>query len=149
MFTTWFTTQVMPSLVSALSGAVVGAVIAGWDKIAAKFLLAKIGPSIKTVYNIIDPILYGSITGWKDSEVDKAIALAVEVVYDGKLDPEEINQIVRLVSKRWLPQVAVEKVTSGVIGEKEMAVAEKVRAAVETNTLDAPGLLNTLKQTYM
>lgn len=149
MFTTWFTTQVLPALISAASGALFGALVAGWDKVAARLLLAKIGPSINTVYNIVDPILDGTIRGWKDSDVDKAIALAIEVAHDGKLDAEEVNKLVRLVSERWLPQIATEKVAKGVISEKELAVAEKIREAVETGSLDTPGLANTLKQNYL
>lgn len=149
MFTTWFTTQVLPALISAASGALFGALIAGWDKLAARYFLAKLGPSITTVYNIVDPILDGTIRGWKDSDIDKAIALAVEVVDDGKLSVEEFNKIVRVISEKWLPQVATEKVTKGVISDKELAVAEKIREAVETGSLDTPGLAETLRKTYL
>lgn len=149
MFTAWFSTQVLPALISVATGAVAGAVIAGWDKLAAKYFLAKLSPSIKTIYNIVDPILDANIRGWKDSDVDKAIALAIEVAHDGKLTPEEINHMVRFISQRWLPQVAVEKVREGVIGEKEIVVAEKIREAVETKSLDTPDLVKTLKETYL
>lgn len=149
MLTTWFTTQVLPAVISAASGAVFGALIAGWDKLSEKFFLAKLGPSIKTIYNIIDPILDGSLQGWKDSDIDKAIALAVETVADGALSPEEVNKAVRLVSQLWLPQIASEKVENGVIGHKELTIAEKIRNAVETKSLDAPDLLTTLKKTYI
>lgn len=149
MLTTWFTTQVLPAVISAASGAVFGALIAGWSKLSERFFLAKLGPSIKTIYNIIDPILDGSLQGWKDSDIDKAIALAVETVADGALSPEEVNKAVRLVSQLWLPQIASEKVESGVIGQKELTIAEKIRNAVETKSLDAPDLLTTLKKTYI
>jgi hypothetical protein len=149
MLTTWFSTQILPGLVSALSGAVAGAVIAGWDKLAAKLLLSKLGPSAKTIYNIVDPILDGSLQGWKDSDIDTAIALAIEIAYDGKLSVEEINKIVKLVSQQWIPQIASEKIASGVIGTKELAVAEKIRTAVETKSINAPELLLLLKKTYV
>ena len=80
MLTAWFSTQILPAILSAASGAAAGAIIAGWDKLAAKFLLSKLGPSVKTIYNIVDPILDGSLQGWKDSDIDTAIALAIEVV---------------------------------------------------------------------
>jgi hypothetical protein len=149
MFTTWFTTQVLPALISAASGALFGALIAGWDKVAARLLLEKVGPSINTIYNIVDPILDGTIRGWKDSDVDKAIALVIEIVNDGKLDAEEINKLVRFISEKWLPQIATEKVIEGVISDKELAVAEKIREAVETGSLDTPGLAETLRKTYL
>ena len=149
MLTAWFSTQVLPAILSAASGAVAGAVIAGWDKLAAKFLLSKLGPSVKTIYNIVDPILDGSLQGWKDSDIDKAIALAVEVAHDGKLAPEEINKIVRLVSKQWIPQIASEKIAMGIIGEKELQVAERIRSAVDTKSINAPETLLLLKKLYI
>lgn len=149
MLSTWFATQVLPAIVSAASGAAFGAVVAGWDKLAAKLLLSKLGPSVRTVYNIVDPILDGSLQGWKDSEIDKAIALAVEIAYDGKLSAEEMNKVIRLVSQRWIPQIASEKIAAGAIGEKELAVAEKIRDAVESKSINTPELLLLLKKTYM
>lgn len=149
MFTTWFTTQVLPTLISVATGAVAGAVVASWEKLAERLLLNKLGPSIKTIYNIVDPILDGSIKGWKDSDVDAAITLAIETAHDGKLSVDEINHLVRFISQRWLPQVAVEKIQKGVIGAKEIVIAEKIREAVETKSLDAPDLLKTLKETYL
>jgi hypothetical protein len=149
MLATWFTTQVLPAVISAASGAVFGALVAGWDKLSEKIFLAKLGPSIKTIYNIIDPILDGSLQGWKDSDIDKTIALAIDVVYDGQLSSDEVNKAVKLVSQLWLPQIASEKIEKGVIGERELTVAEKIRNAVETKSLDAPGLLLTLKKTYL
>lgn len=149
MLTAWFSTQVLPAILSAASGAVAGAVIAGWDKLAAKFLLSKLGPSVKTIYNIVDPILDGSLQGWKDSDIDKAIALAVEVAHDGKLSADEINKIVRLVSKQWIPQIASEKIAMGIIGEKELQVAERIRSAVDTKSINAPETLLLLKKLYV
>ncbi len=149
MLTTWFSTQILPGLVSALSGAVAGAAIAGWDKLSAKFLLSKLGPSIKTIYNIVDPILDGSLQGWKDSDIDTAISLAVEVAHDGKLTADEINKIVRLISQRWIPQIASDKIAKGIIGDKERAVAEKIRAAVEAKSINAPETLLLLKKLYV
>lgn len=149
MLTTWFSTQILPGLVSALSGAVAGAVIAGWDKLSAKFLLSKLGPSVKTIYNIVDPILDGSLQGWKDSDIDTAIALAIEVAHDGKLSVDEINKVVRLISQQWIPQIASEKIEKGVIGDKERAVAEKIRSAVDAKSINAPETLLLLKKLYV
>jgi hypothetical protein len=149
MLTTWFSTQVLPSIISAASGAIAGVVIAGWDKLSAKFLLSKLGPSVKTVYNIIDPILDGSLQGWKDSDIDRALGLAIEVAYDGKLTPDEINRIVRLISQRWVPQIASDKIAKGLIGEKERAVAERIRSAVDAKSINAPETLLLLKKLYV
>ena len=149
MLTAWFSTQILPAIVSAASGAVAGALIAGWDKLAAKFLLSKLGPSVKTIYNIVDPILDGSLQGWKDSDIDTAIALAIEIAYDGKLSVEEINKIVKLVSQQWIPQIASEKIAAGVIGDKERVVAEKIRSAVDSKSINAPETLLLLKKLYV
>jgi hypothetical protein len=149
MLTTWFSTQILPGLISAASGAVFGAVVAGWDKIAARYMLAKLGPSIKTIYNIIDPILDASLASWDGSDVDRVLALVINTVADGKLSADEVNKAVKLVSELWLPQVATQKVKDGVIGQKEQAIAEKIRAAVETKTLDTPELLKTVKELYV
>lgn len=149
MLTTWFTTQILPAVLSAASGAVAGAIIAGWDKLSARFLLSKLGPSIKTIYNIVDPILDGSLQGWKDSDIDTALGLAVEVAYDGKLSAAEINKIVKLVSKQWIPQIASEKIEKGLIGDKELAVAERIRSAVDSKSINAPETLLLLKKLYV
>jgi hypothetical protein len=149
MITTWFTTNVLPGIISAASGALFGALVAGWDKLANRLLLAKIGPSIKSIFNIVDPILDASILGWSESDVNKVLRLVVEVVSDGKLNAHDVNAIVKLVSELWLPQIATQKVLDGVISEKEMTIAEKIRAAVESKTLDTPDLLGTLKDLYL
>jgi hypothetical protein len=149
MLTTWFTTQILPGLISAASGAAFGAIVAGWDKIAAKYMLAKIGPSIKTIYNIIDPILDANITSWGGSDVDRVIGLIIDTVADGKLSTSEVNKAIKLVSELWLPQIATQKVKDGLISQKEQAIAEKIRAAVETKTLDTPELLKTVKELYV
>lgn len=149
MLTTWFTTQVLPAVLSAASGAVAGAIIAGWDKLSDRFLLSKLGPSIKTIYNIVDPILDGSLQGWKDSDIDTALGLAVEVAYDGKLSVDEINKVVHLVSKQWIPQIASEKIEKGLIGDKELAVAERIRSAVDSKSINAPETLLLLKKLYV
>jgi hypothetical protein len=149
MLTTWFSTQVLPAILSAVSGAAAGAILAGWDKLAARLLLSKLGPSVKTVYNIIDPILEGSLQGWKDSDIDTAVSLAVEVAYDGKLSVDEINRIVKLISQRWVPQVGSDKIARGLIGEKEFAVAEQIRSAVDSKSINAPETLLLLKKLYV
>ena len=149
MLTTWLTSQLFPGLISAASGAIFGVVIAGWDKIAAKYTLSKLGPSIKVVYNIIDPILDANLATWSGSDVDKAIELAINTVADGKLTPDEVNKAIRLISELWLPQIATQKTKDGVLGVKELAIAEKIRAAIETKTLDTPELLKTRKKIYI
>jgi hypothetical protein len=149
MFTTWFTTQILPGIISAASGAVFGALIAGWDKLSQRLLLAKIGPSIQTVFNILDPILDANITGWKNSDINKVIALTITIAADGKLTADEINHAIRVISERWLPQIAVQKVADGVIGQKELAIAERIRAAVETKSIDTPEFLQVIKDLYM
>ena len=149
MFTTWFSTQILPAIISAGTGAVAGAILAGWDKIASKLVLSKLGPSVKTIYNIVDPILDGSLQGWKDSDIDKAISLAIEVAYDGKLSVEEINKIVKLISLKWIPQIGTKKVSEGLIGEKELAVAQEIRNAVDSKSINAPDFISLLKRTYV
>jgi hypothetical protein len=149
MFTTWFSTQILPGLISAASGAVFGAVVAGWDRIAARYMLAKLGPSINVIYNIIDPILDANLASWNGSDVDHVIALVIDIVADGKLSAEEVNRSIRLISERWLPQIATQKTRDGVIGQKELAIAEKIRAAVETKTLNTPELVKTVKELYV
>jgi hypothetical protein len=149
MLTTWFTVQILPGLASAAGGAAFGAILAGWDKLSRKFLLGKIGPSIKTIYNIIDPILDANLASWDGSDVDRVIGLVIGTVADGKLTADEVNKAVALVSELWLPQIATQKTKDGLIGHKELAIAEKIRAAVETKTLDTPELLKTVKELYL
>lgn len=149
MLSTWFTTQILPGIISAATGAAFGAILAGWNKISDRLLLSKVGPSIQNIYNILDPILDASLAGWKDGDIEKVIGLIVSVAADGKLTFDEVNKTVKLVSERWLPQIAVQKVADGVIGEKEMVVAEKIRAAVETGEINTPEFLTTLKNLYV
>jgi hypothetical protein len=149
MLTTWLTTQILPGLLSAASGVIFGAVVAGWDKIAAKYTLSKLGPSIKVIYNIIDPILDANLATWSGSDVDRAIELAINTVADGKLAPEEVNRAIRLISELWLPQIATQKTKDGVLGVKELALAERIRVAVETKTLDTPEFLKVIKGLYV
>lgn len=149
MLTSWFSSQILPAVISAASGAVFGALIAGWDNLSKKILLSKLGPSLATIFNVIDPILDASLETWTGSDVEKVLRLAIETIEDGKLSAAEVNQSVRLVSELWLPQIATEKTAKGLIGEKELILADKIRNAVETKSLDAPNLLTTLKNLYI
>ena len=146
MLTTWLTTQILPSALSTISGVIFGAIIAQWDKLSKKFFLAKFGPSIKTIYDIIDPILDGSLQGWKDSDIDKVIAMAINVAYDGELTVDEVNRAVQLISQLWIPQIASKKMEKGVIGNEQLAIAKKIKSAIEPKTLDAFGLFSAFKK---
>ena len=149
MLSTWFTTQILPGIISAAAGAAFGAVLAGWNKISDRLLLSKIGPSIQNIYNILDPILDASVAGWKGADVEKVVGLIVSIAADGKLTADEVNKAVKLVSERWMPQIAVQKVADGAIGEKEMMVAEKIRAAVEDGQINTPEFLTLIKNLYI
>lgn len=149
MLTSWFSSQVLPAIISAASGAVFGALIVGWDKFSKRFLLSKLGPSLNTIFNVLDPILDASLEAWDGSDVEKVLRLVIETVEDGQLTPNEVNQSVRLISELWLPQIASEKTAKGLIGEKELILANKIRSSVETKSLDAPDLLTTLKNLYI
>lgn len=149
MLTSWFSSQVLPAIISAASGVVFGALVAGWDRFSKKFLLTKLGPSIKTIFNILDPVLDASLEAWDGSDVEKVLRLVIETVEDGQLSHDEVNQSIRLVSELWLPQIATEKTAKGLIDEKELKLAAKIREAVETKSLDAPDLLSTLRLLYM
>ena len=149
MLSTWFTTQILPGIISAAAGAAFGAILAGWNKISDRLLLSKVGPSIQNIYNILDPILDASVAGWKGADVEKVVELIVSTVADGKLTGDEVNKAIKLVSERWLPQIAVQKVADGVIGQKEMVIAEKIRAAVETGEINTPEFLTLIKNLYI
>jgi hypothetical protein len=149
MLSTWFTTQILPGIISAAAGAAFGAVLAGWNKISDRLLLSKVGPSIQNIYNILDPILDASVAGWKGADVEKVVGLIISIVADGKLTGDEVNKVIKLVSERWMPQIAVQKVADGVIGEKEMMVAEKIRAAVEDGKINTPEFLTLIKNLYI
>ena len=149
MLSTWFTTQILPGIISAAAGAAFGAVLAGWNKISDRLLLSKIGPSIQNIYNILDPILDASVAGWKGADVEKVVGLFVSTAADGKLTADEVNKAIKLVSERWLPQIAVQKVADGAIGEKELLIAEKIRAAVEDGEINTPEFLTLIKNLYI
>jgi hypothetical protein len=149
MLSTWFTTQILPGVISAATGAAFGAILAGWNKISDRLLLSKVGPSIQNIYNILDPILDASVAGWQGADVEKVIGLVISIAADGKLTADEVNKAIKLVSERWMPQIAVQKVADGAIGEKEMIVAEKIRTAVETGEINAPEFLTTLRNLYV
>ena len=149
MLSTWFTTQILPGIISAAAGAAFGAILAGWNKISDRLLLSKVGPSIQTIYNILDPILDASVAGWKGADVEKVVELIVATGEDGKLIGDEVNKAIKFVSERRLPQIAVQKVADGVIGQKEMVIAEKIRAAVETGEINTPEFLTLIKNLYI
>jgi len=149
MLSTWFTTQILPGVISAATGAAFGAILAGWNKISDRLLLSKVGPSIQNIYNILDPILDASVAGWQGADVEKVIGLVISIVADGKLTADEVNKSIKLVSERWMPQIAVQKVADGAIGEKELLIAEKIRVAVEDGEINTPEFLTLIKNLYV
>jgi hypothetical protein len=84
---------------------------AGWVSrfLAARSLL-KYGPVLSRVYDVLDPLLERNMRSWNGSDVEFAVELAIESVADGYLSATELKELTLEVTKRWLPQVAADKV---------------------------------------
>jgi hypothetical protein len=84
---------------------------AGWAaRLVSARNLIKHGPILSRVYDVLDPLLERNLPSWSGSDVEFAIELAIESVSDAQLTAPELKELVLEVSKRWLPQVAADKV---------------------------------------
>ncbi len=103
---------------------------AGWLSrfIAARNLL-HYGPILSKVYDILDPLLERNLRSWSGSDVEFATDLAIESVADGYLTKAELKELTLEITKRWLPQVAADKV------RKFEAMAEKPKALAAADLL--------------
>ena len=100
------------------------------ENVAARNIL-KYGPIVKKAYDIIDPVLDQNLARWDGSKVDKAFELAIEAVSDGKLTAEEIKTLAVDMAKKWLPQVAADKVRALEASSVELRQAAIVAAQVD------------------
>lgn len=129
------------------SGLTLGATWAAKAVAARKFL--KYGPILARAYDIIDPLLERNMQRWSGSNVEFAIELAIKTVADGKLTPEEIKELTTEAAKRWLPNVAADKVRKYeqlIEQPKQLKAADILANAVNgiTDPRDAVGQVSTL-----
>lgn len=72
----------------------------------------KHGPLLNKIFDIIDPVLVQYMHKWTGSDIQKSVQLTIQAVSDGKLTPEEINDLTVKVLKLWLPDKAAAKFDS-------------------------------------
>jgi len=93
-----------------LIGAGFTAGVSWLSKFLAARSLIKYGPVLSRVYDVLDPLLEHNIRSWSGSDVEFAVELAIESVSDGHLTAAELKELTLEITKRWLPQVAADKV---------------------------------------
>ena len=103
---------------------------AGWAaRLIAARNLVKYGPILSRVYDVLDPLLERNMKSWSGSDVEFAVELAIESVSDAHLTAAELKELGLEVTKRWLPQVAAEKV------RRYEALSERPKAVVAADLL--------------
>ncbi len=119
---------------------------AGWlSRFFAARSLLKYGPVLSRVYDVLDPLLERNMRSWSGSDVEFAVELAIESVSDGQITAQELKELTLEVTKRWLPQVAADKVRK----YESMAETPKTLVAADllTNVISGnAGKEETLKQ---
>lgn len=102
----------------------------GWlSQFLAARNLVKYGPILSRVYDVLDPLLERNMRSWSGSDVEFAVELAIESVADGHLSATELKELTLEVTKRWLPQVAADKV------RKYEAMADRPKTMVAADLL--------------
>lgn len=102
----------------------------GWlSKVIAARNLVKYGPILSRVYDVLDPLLERNMRSWSGSDVEFAVELAIESVADGHLTAAELKELTLEVTKRWLPQVAADKV------RKYEAMADRPKTLMASDLL--------------
>ena len=116
-------------IIALLIGAGVTAGATWLSRLISARNLIKHGPIFSRVYDVLDPLLERNLPRWSGSDVEFAIELAIQAVADGHLDAAELKELTFEVSKRWLPQVAADKV------KKYEALAERPKALIAADLL--------------
>lgn len=103
---------------------------AGWvSRLLSARNLIKHGPILSRVYEVLDPLLDRNLPRWSGSDVEFAIELAIQSVSDAYLTGAELKELTLEISKRWLPQVAADKV------RHFEALAERPKALIAADLL--------------
>ena len=103
---------------------------AGWlSRVIAARNLVKYGPILSRVYDVLDPLLERNMRSWSGSDVEFAVELAIESVADGHITAAELKELTLEVTKRWLPQVAADKV------RKYESMADRPKTVVAADLL--------------
>ena len=108
-------------------------------KFAAENFIKKFGPTIKNVFDVVDPIAGDLITKYHGSEVQTAIELAVLRVADGDIDQEDVTAITAYIVEKFDPSLAATKALdeSTDKGKATVELAESLKQLADgTNFLE-------------
>ena len=112
-------------------------------KVAADNFIQRFGPTVKNVFDVIDPIAGDLITKYKGSEVQEAIELAVLRVADGDIDQEDVTAITTYIVEKFDPSLAATKTLDPLSpqGKATAELAESLKQLADgTNFLELAGI---------
>ena len=95
-------------------------------KLGAKLFLKQFGPTVKTVFDVLDPIAGKILTEYDGSVVQEAVELAVLRVGDGTIDEADVSAVAKYVISKFDPSLAASKVIE--------AASEEAKACAELAT---------------
>ena len=78
-------------------------------RVGLALFLQKFGPTVQTVFNVIDPIAGELIGKYDNSVVQEAIELAVLRVADGNIDHNDVVAVTEYVISKFNPALAAAK----------------------------------------
>ena len=81
----------------------------GIKRVGLALFLQKFGPTVQTVFNVIDPIAGELIGKYDNSVVQEAIELAVLRVADGNIDHNDVVAVTEYVISKFNPALAAAK----------------------------------------
>jgi hypothetical protein len=81
----------------------------GIKRVGFALFLQKFGPTVKTVFDVIDPIAGELIGKYDNSVVQEAIELAVLRVADGNIDHNDVVAVSEYVIAKFNPALAAAK----------------------------------------
>ena len=84
-------------------------VLWGIKRVGLALFLQKFGPTVQTVFNVIDPIAGELIGKYDNSVVQEAIELAVLRVADGNIDHNDVVAVTEYVISKFNPDLAAAK----------------------------------------
>lgn len=123
-------------IAAIITDPVASAVIGGAASLATTRLitLLRVAPYLgllRKVFQVVDPVLNDHIQEYSASDVRFAIAIAVEVMADGRISPNEVSFLIGEVQRRWFPSIAAGKTVQQLPENSvQRVIAESIAKAV-------------------
>jgi hypothetical protein len=128
----------MELIIGLLGGSLAAGAIYYAKKFGATLFIKNYGKVVETTFAVLDPIAGNLMSGYNESEVQRAVKLIVTRVADSELDESDVVAITNYVIGKFNPSLAAAKVLDATTeqGKASLEVLNSVKALHDGATME-------------